>query len=173
MHVPSLGWLLERTSLHYLYAFYPSSLEMFLMECTQNDLSVVQSFTAWHWTCCYLQMRGDIYLWYGTVVDLFVRHWCGVLCANWKIMRVIMTNPSLKFICWAFISAWVWMKWHEEEDIWILSHYIETLNYRKRLLLVYDLNIFILNVHVIIKDLPCWLNIYYWKTVECTHKMQQ
>lgn len=148
----SLGWLLWWTttaSIIFMH-FYPSSLEMFLMECTRNDLSSVESFTAWYWASCYLQIREDIYLWYGTVVNLFVPRWCGVQFTNWKIMRVIMANHSLKFKCGAFFfPAWVWMKWHEE-DIWILSHYIDTLNYMKKPLLVYGLNIFILNVHVII-----------------------
>lgn len=38
----------------------------------------------------------------------------------------------------------------ESEDIRILSHYIDTLNYVKKPLLVYGLNIYILYEHIII-----------------------
>lgn len=79
--------------------FCSSSLEIFLMQYTHDDLSFVEPFTAWCWVSCYLQIREEMYLWYGAVVDLSVPCSCGVQFANWKIMRVIMANHSLKFIC--------------------------------------------------------------------------
>lgn len=125
VHVPSPGWT---TTVFIIFnTFCPSSMELFLMQCTHNDLSFVESFTAWYWVSCYLQIR-EMYLWYGTVVDLFVLCWCGVLFANWKIMRVIMAHHSLKFICWAFFQLSVESESNdmEKEDIRKLSHYIDT-----------------------------------------------
>lgn len=49
-------------------------------------------------------------------------------------MRVIMAYHSLKFICWAFFQLTIEREWNdmEKEDIRILSHYIDTLNYMKK-----------------------------------------
>lgn len=83
-------------------AFYPGSMELFLMQCTYNDLSFVESFTAWYWVSSYLQIGKKVYLRHGKVLDISVPCWCCVQFANWKIMRAIMAYHSLKFICWAF-----------------------------------------------------------------------
>ena len=173
-----LGWHLLRTTLSYIIfnVFYPSSVELFLMQCNRSDLSFVESFTAWYWVCCYLQIREEMYLWYGTVVDLSLLCWCGVQFANWKIMRVIMANHSLKFICWAFFffsSVLSVNEMTEKNDIRIL-YYLIILTHLiiwKKPLLVYNLNIYILNKLIIIPSAEphCgWLNIHWCKTVCCT-----
>lgn len=53
-------------------AFYPGSMELFLMQCTYNDLSFVESFTAWYWVSCYLQIGKKVYLRHGKVLDISV-----------------------------------------------------------------------------------------------------
>lgn len=125
MYVWLLG-LTTKVSLHYLCAFYPSSLKILLL-CICTDLSSVESVTAWYWASCYLQISKDIYLWYGTAVNLFVQHWCGVQFTNWKIMRAIMANHSLKFKCWAFFQ--LECEWNDMKKIFkyyliILTHLI-------------------------------------------------
>lgn len=49
-------------------------------------------------------------------------------------MRVIMAYHSLKFICWALFQLTIEGEWNDmqKEDIRILSHYIDTLNYMKK-----------------------------------------
>ena len=66
-----------------------------------------------------------------------------------------MAYHSLKFISWAFSfphSIECELNDMKREDIRIPSHYIDTLNYmkKKKNLLVYDLNINILNENAII-----------------------
>lgn len=112
---------------------------------------------------------------YGTVVDLSVLCWCGVQFANWKIMRVIMAYHSLKFIRWTFffsiglrVNEMTWRKKILEYHLIILTYLIMG---EKKSLLVYDLNIYIHNEHVIIHSTRpyCgWLNIHCWKTVYYT-----